>query len=89
MLRGVVEGFFGLRPTMEGLRIAPHIPAEWGDCGIARPFRGATVHVRYRVEGPGPWSKVAGVTVNGRPLDGDVLACRPGERYEVEVRLTG
>jgi cellobiose phosphorylase len=88
MLRCVVEGFFGVRPTREGLQFRPHIPSAWGDCEIVRPFRGARVHVRYRVQGCGPWTKVSGVTVNGSALEGDVLRCRDGESYEVELGVT-
>jgi kojibiose phosphorylase len=38
-------GFLGMRPTDEGLRIAPHIPAHWGALALPICWRGALVRV--------------------------------------------
>ena len=42
---GCVEGILGLRPTPEGLRISPSIPAEWDGFTMDKTFRGCRLHI--------------------------------------------
>ena len=42
---GCVEGILGLRPTPEGLRISPAIPAEWSGFTMDKSFRGKRLHI--------------------------------------------
>ena len=42
---GCVEGILGLRPTPEGLRISPAIPAEWDGFTMDKTFRGKRLHI--------------------------------------------
>ncbi len=42
---GCVEGILGLRPTPEGLRIAPSIPAEWDGFTMEKTFRSKKLHI--------------------------------------------
>jgi len=42
---GCVEGILGLRPTPEGLRISPAIPAEWSGFTMDKTFRGKRLHI--------------------------------------------
>ena len=42
---GMVEGILGLRPTPEGLRISPAIPAEWDGFTMEKSFRGKRLHI--------------------------------------------
>ncbi len=42
---GCVEGILGLRPTPEGLRIAPAIPAQWSGFTMDKTFRGKRLHI--------------------------------------------
>ncbi len=42
---GMVEGILGLRPTPEGLRISPAIPAEWDGFTMDKTFRGKRLHI--------------------------------------------
>lgn len=47
---GCVEGILGLRPDLNGIRIAPAIPKEWEAFEIDKDFRGKHLHIR--VENP-------------------------------------
>ncbi len=42
---GMVEGILGLRPTPDGLRISPSIPAEWNGFTMEKTFRGKHLHI--------------------------------------------
>ena len=42
---GCVEGIMGMRPDLEGLRIAPSIPDDWDGFEIEKDFRGCHMHI--------------------------------------------
>jgi cellobiose phosphorylase len=42
---GCVEGILGLRPTPEGLKVSPAIPAEWDGFTMDKTFRGKRLHI--------------------------------------------
>ena len=48
---GCVEGILGLRPDLEGLRIAPAIPKSWSSFELEKDFRGRHLHIRGRKPG--------------------------------------
>lgn len=43
---GSVEGILGMRPDLDGLRIAPSIPSEWKELSIEKSFRGRKLKIR-------------------------------------------
>ena len=43
---GMVEGILGLRPTPDGLRIKPAIPAAWDGFTMEKTFRGKRLHIK-------------------------------------------
>lgn len=47
---GCVEGICGIRPDLDGLRIAPSVPAEWKEFTMEKNFRGSKVVIK--VENP-------------------------------------
>ena len=62
----------GIRPEVEGLRIAPCIPKAWKGFTMTRNFRGAKVHITVR----NPQRKSSGLQslkVDGRPVAGDTV----------------
>lgn len=64
---GCVEGILGLRPDLDGLRLAPAIPREWTGFTVDKDFRGCRLHIR--VENPHHReSGFTSLTVNGREL---------------------
>jgi cellobiose phosphorylase len=71
----ITQWILGIRPSYEGLEIAPVIPVSWPGFRAVRKFRGTTYHVAVRREGPG--NRVS-LVVNGRPIEGNVVPL-PGD----------
>lgn len=70
------EYILGIRPTLDGLLIAPCIPPEWKEFKVERRIRGAT----YRITVFNPGGAVNGkvkLTVNGNPVDGSIVPYAP------------
>jgi cellobiose phosphorylase len=87
MYRVAYDHILGLRPSYEGLVIDPVIPPSWPGFKAERVFRGA----RYLVEVENPegvMSGVASIDVDGKPVDGKVIAPRPaGTVCRVSVKM--
>ena len=45
---GCVEGILGLRPDLNGIRIAPSIPKDWESFVIDKNFRGKHLHITVK-----------------------------------------
>jgi cellobiose phosphorylase len=80
----ITQWILGIRPTLEGLRIAPSLPEDWTGFKVRRSFRGALYVIEVRREGSG--SQIS-LLVNGQPCDGDVIPLAP-EKTEVSVVAT-
>jgi cellobiose phosphorylase len=62
----------GIRPEVEGLRIAPCIPKAWPGFTMRRKFRG--MNVAITVKNPSGVSRgLASLTVDGAPITGEVI----------------
>jgi cellobiose phosphorylase len=81
----ITQWILGIRPTFEGLRIAPVFPKSWDGFRARRRFRGVEYRIRVKREGPG--NRVS-LTVDGRQVDGDVVYLPDGEQSRVEVVAT-
>ena len=69
---GCVEGILGMRPDLEGIKIAPSIPKEWKALEIWKDFRGKKLHIL--VKNPdGKESGCAELTVNGQAVEGSYV----------------
>jgi cellobiose phosphorylase len=64
------QWLLGIRPTHDGLRIAPAIPSGWSGFTASRRFRGARYEITVRRDGPGT---AVALVVDGEPIDGDVV----------------
>lgn len=42
---GCVEGILGMRPDLDGLKIAPSVPSDWKEFTIDKVFRGKKLHI--------------------------------------------
>jgi cellobiose phosphorylase len=83
MFRIATEWILGVRPTWDGLSVAPCLPPEWKEFRMRRRFRGADYDIEAKVAS-GPLR----VSVDGRDLDGNVLpVIAPGGRCSVVVRV--
>jgi cellobiose phosphorylase len=77
----------GIRPTFDGLRVAPTLPVVWPGYKAHREFRGTAYEISVRRDGTG---NAVSMVVDGRPIEGDVVPLpAPGTaRVNVEVVLT-
>lgn len=83
----ISQYILGIRPAYDGLEIDPCISPEWKTYGVTRKFRGATYHITVNNPG-GKMKGVSSVTVNGKPVEGNVVPVQPaGSVCEVEVIL--
>ena len=76
-----------MKPTLDGLLIDPCVPASLRRFTVSRRYRGAVYEVT--VENPdGAEKGVRSVTMDGRPIEGNVLPVQPeGARVSVTVRM--
>jgi cellobiose phosphorylase len=80
----ITQWILGIRPTFEGLSVAPIIPSTWSGFDAVRSYRG----VRYfiHVERHGPGSEVE-LEVDGRPVDAAIIPLPPAGTKEVQVNV--
>jgi len=64
------QWILGIRPTFDGLRVAPVIPAAWPGFKAHREFRGAAYEITVRRQGPG---NSVSLVVDGVAVAGDVV----------------
>jgi len=82
----VSQYILGVKPQYNGLEISPSIPAAWDGFKASRLFRGAV----YNITVNNPDHVCAGVksmTVDGKPVDGNVIPVMDGGEHEVVVTL--
>lgn len=81
------EYILGIRPTLDGLLIAPCIPPEWKEFEVRRVVRGAT----YRITVMNPDKVGCGkveITVDGSPVKGSLIQyASAGETVEVKATI--
>ena len=85
LLKSTVEYIFGLHPELAGLRIEPCLPLSWCECGVTKVFRGCTYEISFHGDGNG--SDVLSIYVNGKPVQGNIVAPVAGETLRVDVTL--
>ena len=83
----VSQAILGVKPTLDGLRIDPCIPAEWKGYTLQRRYRGALYEIT--VENPdGVQKGVREMRVNGERAEGCVIPVQPeGSTVRVTVVL--
>jgi cellobiose phosphorylase len=79
----ITQWMLGIRPTVAGLRISPVIPKGWLGFKARRVHRGVTYHIIVERDGEG--NEVA-LTVDGQPVNGDVLPLPAEGTNEVKVK---
>ncbi len=82
----ITQWILGIRPTFDGLQIAPVIPSRWPGFRATRVFRGVTYEIE--VERAGAGNRVA-LVVDGQAIEGDIVP-RPtaGKTAHVHVTLS-
>jgi cellobiose phosphorylase len=80
----IAQWILGVRPTYNGLQIAPVIPSDWPGFSATRVFRGVTYHISVKRAGKG---NAVALTVDGEPVEGDIVPLPQDGRDEVAVEV--
>jgi len=81
----ITQWILGIRPTYNGLKVAPVIPQNWPGFEASRIFRGVTYNITVKRTGPG--STVA-LTVDDQAVAGDVIPLPAEGTSQVNVAVT-
>jgi cellobiose phosphorylase len=83
----ITQWILGIRPEHDGLRIDPCLPAGWAGFEATRRFRGSTY--RIAIHKPiGVTGRITSLLVDGRQVDGNVVAPAPeGADVAIEGRV--
>jgi cellobiose phosphorylase len=81
----ISQWILGIRPTFDGLQIAPVIPAGWPGFTATRLFRGVTYHIVVKRAGLG---NQVSLVVDGQPVAGRVVPPPPEGTTDVTVEVT-
>ena len=83
----ISQAILGVQPTLDGLSVDPCIPSTWKEYTVHRKYRGADYDIT--VKNPSAVQKgIASVTVDGRPITGNILPIAPkGAKVTVEVTM--
>jgi len=83
----ITQWILGIRAEHEGLRVDPCLPADWKGYEAVRRFRGATYRISVRKQ-RGVTGRISSVTVDGEPLDGNIVPPAPrGQEVSVEATM--
>jgi cellobiose phosphorylase len=78
----IAQWILGVRPTYDGLEIAPVIPTGWAGFTAKRIFRG--VSYKIAIERKGTGNNVA-LTVDGARIEGNIVKAPADGRKEVSI----
>ena len=78
----ITQWILGIRPTFEGLEVAPIIPSTWQGFDALRIYRGVRYHIHVIREGAGNKTRLE---VNGKAIEGTVIGLPPVGTKEVAV----
>jgi cellobiose phosphorylase len=78
----ITQWILGIRPTYQGLEVAPVVPDEWPGLKVNRQFRG----VRYQIEVQrvGPGNEIA-LIVDGKAIEGNIIPLPNSDQTEIQV----
>jgi cellobiose phosphorylase len=82
----ISQWILGIRPTLEGLQLAPVLPRDWSGFTATRLYRGVVYRISVVRAGEG---NAVSLVVDGEPVAGSMVPLPPPGRTEVavEVRL--
>ena len=80
----ITQWILGIRPTFNGLQVAPVIPDDWQGFEATRQYRGVTYHIEVVRIGSGNQLQLS---VEGLPLEGTVVPFNL-DRPDVHVKVS-
>lgn len=66
----ITQFILGIRPTYEGLMIAPVIPTAWKEFSVKRMYQGVVYNIKVKREGKG---NTVRLIIDENPIDGTVI----------------
>jgi cellobiose phosphorylase len=81
----ITQWMLGIRPTYEGLQIAPVIPSDWPGFTARRIYRNVTYRITVERVGAG---NTVSLTVDGQPIEGNIVPLPSVGQTEVTVKAT-
>jgi cellobiose phosphorylase len=81
----ITQWILGIRPTFDGLQIAPVIPCQWPSFTATRVFRGVTYHIDVQRAGSG---NNVSLMVDGQSVAGNLVPLNGQKEVEVKVMLS-
>jgi len=85
--RSVLDQIIGIKPTFDGIEIDPSLPPNWETASIEREHRGTTWDVTIKQE-PNGSGEIEAISVNGEPVDDNVIPYTDEDRVNVEVNVS-
>jgi cellobiose phosphorylase len=79
----ITQWILGIRPTYDGLQVAPVIPSRWDGFEAVRNFRGVRYEISVKRAGPG--NKVS-LEVDGKSIEGTVIPLPSKNTKTVKVK---
>ncbi len=89
LTKSIINYIFGIKPTIDGLKLDPCIPPSWAKCSIIKNFRGAVYNITYQQNGVSEPKGIDKIIVNDELCDYDILPYKDGVHYDVKVYLRG
>jgi cellobiose phosphorylase len=80
----ITQWILGIRPTFDGLQIAPVIPSGWRGFSATRVFRGVTYRIHVERKGNG---NAVSLVVDGQPIQGNVVPLPSAGRSQVVIQV--
>ena len=80
----ITQWILGIRPSFQGLQVAPVIPEDWPGFAVRRIFRGKTYNIKITRRGPG---NAVALVVDGKPVEGNIISIDNGDQPEIQVEV--
>ena len=81
----ITQYILGIRPTYNGLEVAPVVPTKWTGFTATRQFRGVTYNIKVERKGSG---NQVSLTVNGAAVPGKVIPLPTQGEKSIDVVVT-
>ncbi len=81
----ITQWILGIRPTYDGLQVAPVVPSAWNSFEAARLYRGVRYDILVERKGAG---NAVQLEVDGTPIEGNIIPLPVDGTKEVRVRVT-
>lgn len=78
----ITQWILGIRPTYEGLQVAPVIPSAWEGFSAVRRFRGVRYEIQVKRRGAGNEVRLE---VDGKPIDRNIIPLPAEDIQTVQV----